>query len=296
MRSSPAMPIDLRSGGLVSATGFFSPAVTAPRWRARRRVSTANTSSRSMSWRQSARASASREFASASPVEREWIQPTSTAIEHRFDAASGRARAARVERYDAIVLSETPVPVDAAVGRGTSRRRVACARARCRDDAAPSTLAVCRRSTSTCARSSVRPPRRRGRSSEIDLEAHLPFDLKRSLADRAPASIVVPSGRTMALDYADDGIGVGVGEAAGAVRPGGIADRRCRACSRHVSPARAQRPAGADDERPAQLLGADVSRGAQGTAGPISEAPVAGRSVDGTADAPDDEEGVRGKG
>ena len=31
---------------------------------------------------------------------------------------------------------------------------------------------------------------------EIDLEAHLPFELKRALADRAPASIVVPSGRT----------------------------------------------------------------------------------------------------
>ena len=41
--------------------------------------------------------------------------------------------------------------------------------------------------------------------SDIDLGAHLPFDLKRTLADRAPASIVVPSGRSMTLDYADDG-------------------------------------------------------------------------------------------
>ena len=81
---------------------------------------------------------------SASRVEREWIQPTSTAIEHRFDAGSGRARAARVERYDAIVLSETPVPVDALSAACASCGGMACARARCRDDAAPSTIAVCR--------------------------------------------------------------------------------------------------------------------------------------------------------
>ena len=41
--------------------------------------------------------------------------------------------------------------------------------------------------------------------TEIDLAGHLPFDVKRLLADRAPASIVVPSGRSMALDYAEDG-------------------------------------------------------------------------------------------
>ena len=42
----------------------------------------------------------------------EWIQPTSTVVEHRIDANSGRVRAARVDRYDAIVLNETPIAVD----------------------------------------------------------------------------------------------------------------------------------------------------------------------------------------
>jgi ATP-dependent helicase HrpB len=41
--------------------------------------------------------------------------------------------------------------------------------------------------------------------SDIEIEAHLPFDVKRALDQRAPASIAVPSGRRMALDYADDG-------------------------------------------------------------------------------------------
>jgi ATP-dependent helicase HrpB len=40
---------------------------------------------------------------------------------------------------------------------------------------------------------------------EIDLEANLGFELARVLAARAPASIVVPSGRRMTLDYAEDG-------------------------------------------------------------------------------------------
>ena len=39
----------------------------------------------------------------------------------------------------------------------------------------------------------------------IDLEAHLPFEAKRALAEGAPDSIVVPSGRTMKVQYAEDG-------------------------------------------------------------------------------------------
>ncbi len=141
---------------------------------------------------------------SASRVEREWIQPTSTAIEHRFDAGSGRARAARVERYDAIVLSETPVPVDAL----SAAALLAEAWLAREHDAATTQLLrrlrfaaidVDLRALVSEAAASVRT------AGEIDLAAHLPFDLKRSLVDRAPASIVVPSGRTMALDYAEDG-------------------------------------------------------------------------------------------
>jgi ATP-dependent helicase HrpB len=141
---------------------------------------------------------------SASRVEREWIHPTSTTIEHRFDAASGRARAARVERYDAIVLSETPVPVDAL----SAAALLAEAWLAREHDAATTQLLrrlrfaaidVDLRALVSQAAASVRT------AGDIDLAAQLPFDVKRSLADRAPASIVVPSGQTMALDYADDG-------------------------------------------------------------------------------------------
>ncbi len=47
----------------------------------------------------------------ASRVERDWLVPTSSEIVHRFDEASGRVRAARVDRYDALVLAEHPVAV-----------------------------------------------------------------------------------------------------------------------------------------------------------------------------------------
>jgi ATP-dependent helicase HrpB len=140
----------------------------------------------------------------ASRVEREWIQPTSTSIEHRLDSESGRARAARVERYDAIVLSETPVPVDTLAAASL----LAEAWLSREHDAA--TMQLLRRlrfaGMDVDLRALVNQAAASARQvSEIDPGAHLPFDLKQSLADRAPASIVVPSGRSMALDYADDG-------------------------------------------------------------------------------------------
>jgi len=49
---------------------------------------------------------------SASAVDRAWIRPSSATVEHWFDAAAARVRAARIERYDAIVLSEQAVKPD----------------------------------------------------------------------------------------------------------------------------------------------------------------------------------------
>ena len=47
----------------------------------------------------------------ASQVDPEWITPTAIAVEHTLDEATGQVRARRVARVDALVLSETPVPV-----------------------------------------------------------------------------------------------------------------------------------------------------------------------------------------
>lgn len=140
----------------------------------------------------------------ASDVDREWIEPTSTSIEHWFDAESGCVRAARVERYDAIVLSETPMAIDPIVAsaqladawlaREPDESTVQLLR-RLRFAAIDVDLAAIVRDAAISART----------IDDIDLEAHLPFDVKRALIDRAPSSIVVPSGRTMKLEYAEDG-------------------------------------------------------------------------------------------
>jgi ATP-dependent helicase HrpB len=140
----------------------------------------------------------------ASRVEPEWITPTSIASEHRLDRDSDRVRAWRVARFDEIVLSETPATPDRETAVALLRdawlerepdartvqllRRLRFARL---DVDMPALVEVAATSADSV--------------SAIDLEAHLPFDTKRALAERAPALLVVPSGRSTALDYGDEG-------------------------------------------------------------------------------------------
>ncbi len=141
---------------------------------------------------------------SASAVEREWIHPTSSSVEHRFDRDGGRVRAAHVDRYDAITLNETPVAVDPAI----AAPQLAEAWLAGEHDAA--TLQLLRRlrfaAIDVDLPAIVADAAASARTiDEIDLEAHLPYEVKRALADRAPATLVVPSGRTSVLEYAEDG-------------------------------------------------------------------------------------------
>jgi ATP-dependent helicase HrpB len=139
----------------------------------------------------------------ASAVDREWIRPTSTQVEHRFDA-SGRVRAARVERYEAIVLTETPVAIDPAVAAGLLRDAWL---ARSHDEP---TVQLLRRlrfagiDVDLSALAGDAAAAARG-IDEIDLEPHLPYAVRRVLEERAPAAIGVPSGRTAKLTYEEDG-------------------------------------------------------------------------------------------
>ena len=140
----------------------------------------------------------------ASRVEREWVQPTSISIEHRFDSEDGRPRASRIERYDAIVLGETPIPVDAVAAASLLADAWL---ARVHDDA---TVQLLRRLRFAGLDVDLREVVNQAAASartvdDIDLASHLSFALRRVLIDRAPASIVVPSGRSTPLDYAEDG-------------------------------------------------------------------------------------------
>jgi ATP-dependent helicase HrpB len=138
----------------------------------------------------------------ASRVEREWIVPSSTQVEHRLD--DNRVRAARIARFDAIVLSETPVAADPAIA-AVLLRDAWLAREPDGPDAA-----IVRRlrfaGIDVDLPAVVLEAAATARAlDEIHLEPHLPFEVRRSLAALAPPSIVVPSGRSTTLDYGEDG-------------------------------------------------------------------------------------------
>ena len=134
----------------------------------------------------------------ASRVEREWIEPTSSDVDHTLDAETGRVRARRVARYDAIVLSETPVAADPIVKARLLRdawRPPETLQRRLRFAGIDFVLAAVAEQAAAAADS----------VHDIDVTAHLPFEMRRALAERAPETLVVPSGRTMRLDYHEDG-------------------------------------------------------------------------------------------
>jgi ATP-dependent helicase HrpB len=141
----------------------------------------------------------------ATGVERDWLVPTSRAIIHQLDEATGTVRAVAVERYDALVLSEHPCAPDLdeaarLVGAEYLRR-----------GPTGNDLQLLRRLEFAGVGLSVESLVRaaaigKTRVAEIDLAAHLPSDARRALDRDAPAGLRVPSGREVRLDYRDSGV------------------------------------------------------------------------------------------
>lgn len=140
----------------------------------------------------------------ASAVDAGWIVPTAVHVEHRVDPASGAVRASRVSRVDAIVLAEHHLPPDPVE---SARLLAAAWQARGPDAASAALLTRLRfagldvdlEALVLAAAANAR------RLDEIDLGRVLPFDLRQSLDRRAPTALAVPSGRTTALTYHEDG-------------------------------------------------------------------------------------------
>ena len=140
----------------------------------------------------------------ASRVEPEWLEPTSVALVHRFDAASGTVRAALVARYDEIVLKETPASVDPAsacellgeawlaAGLSESDRRLDL-----RLKFAGHAIDV-----SAAARRAALGART---LSDVRLADGIDAAILRTLDSEAPEQLAVPSGRSAKLEYRDDG-------------------------------------------------------------------------------------------
>lgn len=141
---------------------------------------------------------------SASAVEREWIRPTSTEIEHRFQPATGRVRARRVARFEAIPLDEHPAPADPQI------KAQLLADAWWQQPQDEAVVQLLRRAQfADCPldlRALVSDAALAADSlEEIDLAAQLPSAVRRTIAERAPEAIALPSGRQSRLTYSDDG-------------------------------------------------------------------------------------------
>ncbi len=141
----------------------------------------------------------------ASRAERAWLADVRTDLVHRFDEASGSVRAVARDSYDRLVLGERPVPADPEVAAGllaeaVERRGLGEAGERLRRrlrlagleaDLHAAVIAACR-----------------GRTSLPALEAPASWldpAIRRRLETLAPERLALPSGRTTALDYREDG-------------------------------------------------------------------------------------------
>jgi ATP-dependent helicase HrpB len=139
----------------------------------------------------------------ASAVEREWLAPTRTSVEHAL-GDDGRVRASRVQWYDALTLSEAPVAPDPAVA---TELLADAWLSRPKDDA---TLQLLRRLRFASADVDLAALVRQSAASaarlaDIDVEASLSWSVHERLGRDAPERLAVPSGRTVGLDYRDDG-------------------------------------------------------------------------------------------
>jgi ATP-dependent helicase HrpB len=140
----------------------------------------------------------------ACAIAREWLEPTEVVTTHQVDQETGVVRAVEIERYGAIVLRERPAPLDqetaadllaaAWIARGPSGADEQLLR-RLRFAAIEVDLrTLVREAAHGC-----------GSVTEIDLASSLPFELRRRLDIEAPPTLSVPSGRTVRLDYREDG-------------------------------------------------------------------------------------------
>jgi ATP-dependent helicase HrpB len=141
----------------------------------------------------------------ASRCEREWLEGVRTEVAHRLDEVSGSVRAFAQDWYDRLLLGERPVPPDPAVAasllaEALERRGLGAAAERLQRrlrvaglqaDLHAAVLGACRGRTTL---------------PSLDEPERWLDPATRDRLDRlAPVRLGLPSGRTAALDYREDG-------------------------------------------------------------------------------------------
>ena len=141
----------------------------------------------------------------ASRVEREWLEGVRTEVVHRFDDASGSVRAVAQDAYDRLLLGERPIPPDPeeaarllaeaverrGLGESAERLRRRLSVAGLEADLHAAVVAACRGRTTL--------------PSLDEPERWLDPGTRGRLDRLAPERLPLPSGRTCALEYREDG-------------------------------------------------------------------------------------------
>jgi len=140
----------------------------------------------------------------ASVVDREWLRPTDTRVEHEFDHASGTVRAYSRDYYGAIVLSERAATPDP--GRSSDLLASAYIAAGLNDTGERLVRRLRFAGFEVDVQALVVGAARGSKSiSDIDLTRDMPWQKRQDLDRLAPERLTVPSGRSHRLDYQADG-------------------------------------------------------------------------------------------
>lgn len=139
----------------------------------------------------------------ASRVEREWLEPTTTEVTHRLEP-SGFVRAVEVVRYDALTLAERPAAVDPAIAAELLSEAYL---ERDPPDADVQLLRRIRFAGLTVDVADLATQAAFGARSlaDVRMSSVLSHEIARAVDRDAPDFIAVPSGRTVRLEYQDDG-------------------------------------------------------------------------------------------
>jgi ATP-dependent RNA helicase HrpB len=140
----------------------------------------------------------------ASAVDRNWLTPTHTRVEHTLDRDTGIVRAVSRDYYDALVLVERPAPADS---EDVERLLADAYISKPPSDADEQLLRRARfaglvvdvRELAARAARGIRTLR------DLDIQQGLTGDERRLLDRMAPLTIAVPSGREARLEYQADG-------------------------------------------------------------------------------------------
>ena len=140
----------------------------------------------------------------ASLVDRDWLAPTHTRVEHAFDSAAGVVRAVSRDYYDALVLTERP---STAQPEEVERLLVDAYMSKALPDADEQLLRRARfAGIAVDVRAFVQRAARGIRAlRDLAIERGFTGEERRRLDQLAPQTIGVPSGREARLEYQADG-------------------------------------------------------------------------------------------